>query len=425
MMLAAGYGWQIGTLVGLLVASGFFSGSETALFTLKHSDRRAFAASASLSARWATGLLARPQRLLTTLLLGNMIVNVAFSASAAMLVLDIRAAGAAAWVVVLASLAPLLAVILFGEVTPKMLALTVSRRWALLAAMPIRVLQWAAGPVLWGLENGFIWPLTRVLAPTRAKTGEITPEQLAALMALSSKRGMIDPAAGDLLGEIVELADIRAGDVMVPRVDMVAMDLDAGAAAIVERFRETRLKKIPVYRGDLDNLLGVIHTKQLMLSPETPLDEMVHPVTILPVAATLEKVLLQFRRAGSQLAIVVDEYGGTAGLVTLEDVLEEIVGDIHAPNDPDAPPAIVKISETEYELAGHCSIRDWADAFALPPEDLPRISTLGGLVTARLGRIPRVEDVVHYRNLILTVTAMHRRRVAAIRVQLQSREGGA
>jgi putative hemolysin len=412
----AQFGWQIVVLIACLLASAFFSGSETALFTLTRSELQELAASRHWLARLAGRLARKPRSLLNTLLLGNMLVNIGFSATAAVLVLELESADQPAWVVGLASVAPLLTVLLVGEVTPKMLAWTVARKWALLAALPIDILRRVFLPVLWILDVGIVRPFTKILAPSSTKaTTDITAEELAGLMRLSAQRGVLARDVGDMLHEIVELTDVTAGEIMIPRVDVVAFDVEKPVAELIELFRETGFRKIPVYRGDLDSVLGVVHAKRLLLHPETPLEQLIRPVSFLPEAANLEKLLAQFRKTRQQMAVVVDEYGGTAGLVTLEDVLEEIVGDIPDYREEPSRPAVQKLTPTRYLVSGDLSIRDWAEAFGLEPVK-GRISTIGGLAATLLHRIPREGDSVDYHNLRLTVHAMRRRRVEAVRL---------
>lgn len=422
ILAATGAGWEMGVLGVTLVLSAFFSGSETALFTLSPADLQRFRATGGLGARSVVLLMRRPGRLLNSLLLGNMVVNIAFSATAAVLVLELQHAGRDAWVVGMASVAPLLAVILFGEVTPKMLAYSVARQWSVVVAWPIVLLQRVFVPVLWFLERVLVNPLTRLVAPHAATEPFITAEELSALMALSARRGILDPDAGEMLQEIVQLKDLHARDVMVPRLEVVGFDIAHDRAELIDLFRKTRLRKMPVFEGDLDHVQGVIHAKRVLMQPDGDLRGMVRPVSYLPEAADLERVLHHFRSRHTQMAIVVDEYGGTSGLITLEDVLEEIVGDIRDIDEAEPPPAVRKISEREYVLSGRLLVRDWAEMFDLEPVE-KRISSLGGLVTQLLGRIPQVGDVVSYRNLRFTVTALRGRRVHTLRLELQ--EGGA
>jgi CBS domain containing-hemolysin-like protein len=370
-------------------------------------------------------LLQRPRRLLSTLLLSNTLVNIAFSAIAAVLVIDFQRLVGVGWLAGIFSIIPLLALILFGEVSPKMLAYAIPERWSLLAGTAIIALVKIMAPLVWIQEQLLVGPFTRILAP-RVRESHITPDELGALMSLSAERGFIEQDVNDLLQEIVELTDIHVADVMVPRVDIIAHNLDDGMEALIELFQRTHLRKIPVYRGDLDHLEGVVHARRLLLHYQQAtapgsLDNMIRPVPFVPESANLERLLQHFRQAKRQLAFVVDEYGGTAGLISLEDVLEEIVGNIPDIREAVGPPAVEKVSPTEYHVAGELSIHDWADAFGSEHHD-PRVSTLGGLITSLLGHIPRPGESVTYHNLSLTVQSVRHCRVERVCVQLIDRE---
>ncbi len=412
----ASHGWRFGVLGGLLACSGFFSGSETAFFSLSrgqlHRMRRGWA-----GGRLAAGLMDSPQRLLNALLFGNLLVNVAYAGISALITLELTRSDVPPWAPVAASVGPLLVLILVGEVTPKMLAITGAYRWSSIAAGPLAVFTRAAAPVLWVLERALVAPLTRLIAPSPGPTADITAKELGGLMALSAKRGVIDHDANALLQEIVELTDLRVCDIMVPRVDMISYDVGGPREGLVELFRRTRLRKVPVYSGHVDNIIGVVHAKRLLLREGAALSQLVVKVPFVPEAASVERVLMQFRVTQTQMAVVVDEYGGTAGLVTLEDVLEEIVGDIPDPHDLQRGPAVQQMDKGQYLIDGDLAIHEWVDAFKI---DLSgkRISTVGGFVTSLIGRIPSVGDTAGCRNLRFTVVSMRRRRVGLLRLEL-------
>ena len=413
----AAHGWQLLVMLVLLAASGLISSSETALFNLTRAQLARMRASDRPRVRLAASLMGRPRRLLNSLLLGNLLVNVGFSAMAAVMILSARARGLAGWLTAALSIAPPLAVIFFGEVTPKMVALLVGQRWAAVVAGPVVVLVKTLSPAVRAFEGALVRPLTRLLAPHQAGPPDLTAEELVRLLDLSARRGIIDRDANDLLREIVQLADVRAGDIMVPRVDVVGYDVDDAPGGLVELFRRTRLRRVPVYEGAMDHVVGVVQAKRLLLKPDTPLRQLVEPVSFIPAAANLEKVLLQFRAKQKQMAMVVDEYGGTAGLITLEDVLEEIVGDIPDPDEAARGPAVEQVAERQYVIDGNLPLRAWVGL--LPAETAQaRVSTFGGLVTSMLGHLPAVGESVTYHNLRLTVEQMRRRRVGRLRLDL-------
>ncbi|MCE5325356.1 MAG: hemolysin family protein [Planctomycetaceae bacterium] len=402
-------------LAALLGASSFFSGSETALFSLSPGAIQQLRARGR-SGRLAAGLLDRPAVLLQALLLGNMLVNVAFASVAATLSLHMLQAYSAHWVAVLVTLGPLLALILLAEVLPKLLAVSHAQRVAMLVSWPAAALVKTAGPVLWVLQRVLIGPLTRLAAGGQPARREITPDELAAVLALSAKRGAIDTDAHSLLQEIMELTDLRARDIMVPRVDMVAFEINGPRAVLAGLLARTHLRKVPVYQDHLDNILGVIHAKTLLLRPQTPLRELVARAAFVPEAARLERVLLQFRVTRMQMAIVVDEYGGTAGLITLQDVLEEMVGDLPDPFSPEEA-AVAAQRDGSYLLDGNLPVHELADALKM--NLAPRhISTIGGFVTSLIGRIAHEGETVAFRNLQFTVVSMRKRRIGKLRLEL-------
>lgn len=404
------------TLVVLLIFSGFFSGSETALFNLTRGQLHRMRNSRG-SAAIVVSLMSQPLRTLHTLLLSNLLVNVAYSSIAAVIVLDMPKLGLSTGLAVMISLVPLLVLILLGEVAPKMLAYLLQERWALAVAMIVAVLGKILASPLWVLDRLVVGPMTRILVPNRTENADITNNELSSVLDLSAKRGIIDHDANALLQEIFELTDLRVADVMVPRVDMVAYDINESPHGLLELFRKTRLRRIPVYEGNIDNVLGLIHAKRLLLQNQSALRDLIVPAVFVPEAGNLERLLLQLRVKRAQTAIVVDEYGGTAGLVTLQDVLEEIVGEIPEADRMDQPPAVEQIDPQTYMINANLAIHEWADAFTI---DLSgsRISTVGGFVTSLLGRIPRRADQATYRNLRFTVESMRGSRIGRLKLEL-------
>lgn len=398
----------------LLVCAAFFNAAETAMFGLTRAQLYHLKNSGPLG-RLVNSLMARPRRVLNIVLLGNMLVTTAYAANWAVLALDMAHGGASAVTIALLTLLSVLVLILVAEITPKTLALLAGQKLAPLLATPLAGVGKVFAPLLWVMERVFVWPLTRILAP-QAEPHRFTADELAAMLDLSARRGVIDLEVNALLQEVVSLKDIRARDIMVPRVDLIACEVGSTPEHISDLFRKSHLRRIPVYEGDLDHLLGVLPAKRFLLSPGKSPRELLAKVPFVPEAANIERVLLQFRVTRTQLAIVVDEYGGTAGLVTLEDVLEEIVGDIPDPHVATGP-MVERVGQHQYLVDGELPIHQWSDVFQT---DLARgrISTVGGFVTSMLGRLPKAGDTVVYRNLKFTVESMRRRRIEKLRLEL-------
>ncbi|MFW6153922.1 MAG: hemolysin family protein [Planctomycetota bacterium] len=402
----------------LLVGSGFFSGSETALFSLSRVQMLRFSESHHRGGHAVHWLLQRPHRLLMVILLGNQLVNVAFFAVATALIVNAQDVTALRPYRGVLAAVPLVGVILLGEVAPKNLALSAPAAFSRTVALPLALLVRVLGPVTVAFGVWVIDPLTRLFTPSEAAPPALRPGELTELLEMSARRGGITPDESAWLQEVICLSRRRIRQIMTPRVDIVAYDVGQPASGLIELFRRTGLVKIPVYRGDLDHTLGLVYAKELLLSPSTPLADLARPVLYVPEAGTVDKLLVQFRHAGVQMAIVVDEYGGTAGLVTLEDALEEIVGDLADEGEQVAEP-VRQVGPNDYLVRGDLAIHGWPNVFGV---DLPaeRISTIAGLVMSLLGRVPAVGDEVRTRNLHLTVEAMRGMRVRLVRLRIES-----
>jgi len=411
--------WELLLLALLLACSGFFSGTETALFNLTRGQLYRFSKSKSRLGPMVASLMRRPRRLLQTLLLGNMLVNVAYEAVAAVMIIALGRRGLHAGAAVALAAVPVFVLILVGEVIPKMLAYRFAERWAVAAVGPLSFLCRLLRPVVWALETSLVMPISRLIAPHRPAQADITASELFALLDLSAKRGLIGQDAGALMQEIVHLTGIRVCDIMVPRVDVISYDVHDPSQGLIDLFARTRLRKVPVYDGKIDNVLGVIHAKRLLLNRSRPLRELVSPVVFIPEAANIERALLQFRVRRAQTAMVVDEYGGIAGLVTLEDIAEQIVGDIEETQQTPRGKPVRRIARGVYMLDGDLAIHEWAQAFGIDLAER-RVSTVGGFMTSLLGRIPVVGDQAAYRNLNFTVEQMRGRRVSLVRLELEA-----
>jgi putative hemolysin len=409
-------------LVALLALSAAFSGSEAVLFSLSPAQLEKYRAGSARLRRLVPRLLARPQQLLTTILTGNTAVNtLVFAVS--YVFFSRLAEQVGAWVTPLSALVSVLLVVVFGEVVPKVIGITLADRLAPWCAAFVSAVSTVAGPVARLIEIAIARPCERLLwgrkAPRESTHAELTAEELKALLELSRRRGQLDDVETRFLREIIDFSATRVRDVMVPRVEVVAYDVDAPAEGLRDLMRQTRRKKVPVYCGSIDNIVGLVYAKVLFLNPDRKLRELLSPVHFVPELATCEHLLLHFRQTRTQLAIVVDEYGGMAGLVTLEDVLEQIVGELQTPEAAPEEPDIIPISSTEYDISGKLDVRYWAQTCALPPQ-AERVVTVGGLVQARLGRPAQVGDVVRLGNVEMQVTSLQRRRVHRLRLRLHA-----
>ena len=409
------------TLILLLVVlSGTFSGSETVLFSLTPAQLQHEAASGNPFRRITAQLMQRPKRTLTTILLANTAVNVLLFATSYVLFRGL-AARVGAWVTPVAGVGSVLLVVVCGEVVPKVLGVTLADKLSPFSATVVHFSGYVLGPLGRLLDLMVVEPLTRLIfgrpGSRSASEHDLSTTELKTLLEMSRRSGLINRIEDGYLREVIDLSEIRVRDIMVPRVEVQMCDVNAPPEGLRGLMRAAHLTKIPVYDGSIDNMVGLVYAKLLFFQPERPLRALVTPVRFVPELITAEQLLQHFRKTQSQIALVVDEFGGMAGLVTLEDVLEVIVGEIHDPEDQQLEPEITQLSETEYEVSGRLSVHYWVETFGIAGLT-DRVATVGGLVTARLGRPARIDDVAYIGNVELRVTTVSGRRIERLRLTL-------
>ena len=405
---------HITLMLVLLACSAFFSGSETAFFNLSSRQSRLLRESRHKVQNLVARLLDRPGQLLNSLLFGNMTVNVLYYAVASVFTITVKkevglaAAGATA----VTSFALL---VLVGEILPKSLAYANSRSLSVTAAVPTFLWLKAFAPLEFAFKVFVLEPVLRVLlGPVRAPKA-ITVRDFRSLIDTTRKLGLITADENKLMTEVVEIGFLKVRHVMRPRVDMVACSVAKSPDSAIELMRENGLTKLPVYARRIDDIVGVVHLRQLLLRPGVPLENLVEPIHFVPEQKTIESLLEFFRRSRSDTAIVVDEYGGIAGAVRLEDIAEELLGQIEL---TDGTEPIEQMGPFEYRLSGNLAIHDWAEAFGVDVTET-RICTVGGLVTALLGKIPKTGDVAYLKNLKFTVEKVRKHRIESLVLTLE------
>jgi len=408
--------WMLVGCLLLLIGSAFFSGSETALFGITQAQRRVLRERQPTVARIVDALLANQRMLLITIMLGNMTINALYFVMSSVIMLR---SGYGATGQLVMGLGFLLVIVLFGEVLPKMTA--TSKRFLFLGVTcaPLLAIHQLNTPLRLLVDALVMTPASRLAAPANAPP-ELDADELRSLLDVSEERGVIDDDEQRLLREVLEISRYRVRDVMTPRVRMLAVTADATSDDVRDVLRTKRLTKIPVYGESLDDILGVLHVKRYLLDSarrEVPMTPYLSRAQYVPVMATLEQLLTHFRQTFSQSAIVVDEFGGTAGIVSVEDVVEELVGDIMR-DDALEVPAPTLIGLNTWEVDGEIGIHDWTDAFGASTESIP-VATLGGLITHQLGRAAVVDDVVMLGNVEMRVAAVDGTRVRTVIVQLR------
>ncbi|MHC4197321.1 MAG: hemolysin family protein [Planctomycetota bacterium] len=405
----------------LLFLSALFSSSETALFSLGKEDVKRLKGEDSRIARILADLVGSPKKLLITILMGNTAVNVAFYSTSFVLSQEILRSGAPnasfwAWSVGLFSL---LAVIIVGEVIPKGIAVRIPEHLSRVVAVPISVVERLLLP--------FRIPVTLILdvlgrffVSGEDKEPYVTTEELKVMLALSERHGVVEPMERTMIHAVLDFGRMRVKDAMVPRVDMTAFDISGPVEDFLELVRETVHKKIPVYEENRDNILGVVYAKDVFLNPDADIRGMIRTVPFVPETKTVESLLREFRREHQQMAIVADEYGGTAGLITLEDILEEVVGEIQDETEGYEEP-IRKFGSNKYLVHGSISLMDWCETFGFELD--PVADTIGGYVVSLLGHIPQRNDSATHKNIVFTVKEVRKRRITRLLVEFVEDKG--
>jgi CBS domain containing-hemolysin-like protein len=398
----------------LLCCSAFFSGAETAFFNLSRRQRKLLRESEHKIQKLAARLLDKPSQLLSCLLFGNIVVNVLFFAAASILTGRV---GRQIGVVAGTSMALLAfaVLVLFGEILPKSLAYGNSRSFSVAAGLPALFFLRIFAPVVYVFRLLIVEPTLRLLLGPRKHPKPITTGEFKSLIEQVRKRGLLTSDENKLLTEIIELGFLKVRHVMRPRVDMMACAVTEPSERALEMMQKNGRTKLPVYAGSIDNIVGMVYLRQILLNPDAALDKLVERVHFVPEQKTVESLLEFFRRSHTDIAVVVDEYGGIAGSVRLEDIAEELVGPIELAGgiEPVEP-----VGPIEYRLGGNLAVHDWAGVFGIELAET-RFSTIGGLVTALLGKIPSSGDVARLKNLKFTVERVRKHRIETLILTLE------
>ncbi|HEX2986658.1 MAG TPA: hemolysin family protein, partial [Chloroflexota bacterium] len=316
------------------------------------------------------------------------------------------------------------ATLVVGELAPKNLAIMRAEPIALTLSGPVNFLSRVAAPLVWVLTSTTGLVMKLVGGPDRVRISPITEEEIMAMVASGEEAGVVEPTERKLIDEVFEFGDTITEEVMVPRVDVRALSRDTTVAEARKAIVETGHTRLPVYEGSLDNIIGVIHAKDVLqeLPPDAPDEQVNRAVTSImrrayhvPGSKRVAELLPELQRQQLHLAVVVDEYGGTAGIVTLDNLLEEIVGPIRDEYDAREEPDIQMIGEEQAVVSGGADLGDVGSALEVDLET-EGVDTIGGLVYARLGRIPVEGDSVELPDALVEVISMRGRRVWKARV---------
>ncbi|MBU3811318.1 MAG: hemolysin family protein [Candidatus Niameybacter stercoravium] len=407
---------QLVVLVILLMGSAFFSASETALMSISKIDARHMVDQNIKNAKIVSKLVEDPNKLLGAILVGNNIVNIGASSLATVVATDIFQSGGAG----IATGVMTILVLIFGEITPKSLSTQKSQEVACFVARPISLVVLIFNPVVKVLM--FISNLIIRLFGGQIDTSKpfITTDELKTIVTVSHEEGVLEEEEKEMIYNVFGFGDSYTKDVMIPRTDMIAVDVNATYDEIIELYKQEQFSRMPVYQESHDNIIGVIYMKDLLLKQFDPKDfiisDFLRDVYFVHEFKRIDELFKEMRSKKIGMAIVVDEYGGTSGIVTLEDLIEEIVGDIDDEYDM-TEDSFVKIADKEYLVDGSFRISDFNDELNLDISS-NEFDSIGGFIIGLLDRFPDEGEVVVYDDITFKVEETMNNRINKLRILL-------
>lgn len=407
---------QLLVLVVLLVLSAFFSSSETALTTVNKIRIRTLAEAGDSRAIILLKVVEEQGKMLSAILIGNNIVNL--TASSLMTTLTISLLGSKA--VGFATGILTLLILVFGEITPKTLSTISAETIALKDAKIIYGLMVVLTPVIYVVNQLSLAVLLLMRVDPNAKRDTITEDELRTIVEVSHEEGVIESEEKKMINNVFDFGDSVAKDVMVPRIDMTMADVNASYDELIDIFREEKYTRIPVYEENTDNVIGIVNMKDLLLIDDREnfhiRDYLREPLYTYEYKKTAE-LMVEMRQTFNNIVIVLDEYGATAGLITLEDMLEEIVGEIRDEYDEDEEDSLIETAPGQYSVEGAMKLDDLNDRLGLELES-EDYDSVGGLVIGLLDHLPDEGEEVEENGIRFIVEKVDKNRIDRIKLVL-------
>ena len=406
---------QLITVIILLSLSAFFSSSETALTTVNQIRMRTLADNGDKRAARVLRVTGNPGKMLSAILIGNNIVNLSASSISTSLAIHLfgnTGAGIATGILTFL-------ILIFGEVTPKTMATIKADSMSLTVAAPIGLLMKILTPVIFIINKLSLGLMFLLHVNIKDAQKKMTEEELRTIVDVSQENGVIEHEERDMIHNLFDFGDAEAKEIMVPRIDMTFVQADATYQEVLDIFRQDMFTRLPVYEDSTDNVIGIINMKDFLLQNDTP-EFSVRNLLREPYFTYEHKntadLFLEMRN--SSFAIVLDEYGVTAGLITLEDLLEEIVGEIRDEYDADEEDDITRISDREFYVLGSANLNDVSEALSLhfTSDDY---DTIGGYCLGLLDHLPEKNEIILTdNNILLRIDRMEKNRIERIYIRL-------
>ncbi len=400
------------TMAVLILFSAYFSATETAFSSMNRTRVKTQADKGSRAAALVIELSDNYDKLISTILIGNNIVNIATASLGTLMFVELYGdLGATISTVVVT-----IVVLIFGEITPKSIAKDCPEKFAMFSASFMKLLMFL-----------FV-PLTAVFSAWKKLVGKVlklnpndkmSQEELLTFVDEVQQSGSIDQEEGTLLHNAIEFSECAAEDILTHRVDLEAVSLEAGKEEIARSFTKTRYSRLLAYSGTIDNIVGVIHQKDFYSGSgvtEREVKDILSPVIFVSQSIPISGILRQMQKEKVHIAVVLDEYGGTYGIVTMEDILEELVGEIWDEHD-EVTEVFRQLGETSWQVDGGVDVKDFLEFFQLKSDT--EATSLHGWVSQQLGRIPREGDTFQCGTVSVTVSSLQRHRVTSLQVMIK------
>ena len=416
--------WPYIGIVCLIVLSAFFSGSEISYSSANRLRLKSAADSGKKSAKLAYAIYQAYDTALITILIGNNLVNIAASSLATVIAVSLLG-DSGAWV---ATFVMTLLILTFGEIVPKIIAAQSADDFARAVSLPLSVLMTLLRPLTWLIAK-LLAGFDRLWKKRLPEGPSVTEDDLETILDTVEDEGVIDEDRCDLLQSALDFDEVLAYEIITPRVDMTAVDIDDPAEKNLSVILDSPFSRIPVYRDTVDNIIGVLHLNRVLkdLTEENEIDlrSLMMPAVFVYKTMPLPNVLQTMKRTKSHLVIVTDEYGGTMGVLSMEDVLEQLVGDIWDESDR-VEDEVIDLGGGRYDVDADMRLADFFDEMNIDDRDLDDDSaTLGGWAIEQLGHYPRTGDSFHYENLTITVKKRRKLRVIRLLVTVHPPEAAA
>ena len=407
---------QLIILLILLGLSAFFSSAETALTTVNKIRIRSLAEDGNKRAKTVLKITDDSGKMLSAILIGNNIVNL----SAASLTTSLAYSFGGSMVAIASGILTVL-ILLFGEITPKTMATIHAEKMALIYAPIISIFMKVMTPVIFIINGLSIGVLFLLRVDPNAKNDLMTETELRTIVDVSHEDGVIESDEREMIYNVFDLGDAKAKDVMVPRVHVTFADVNSTYEELLDIFREDKFTRLPIFEDTTDNVVGTINMKDLLLYDNTKefhIRDILREAYFTYEYKSISEWLVEMRQASFNIAIVLDEYGETAGLITLEDILEEIVGEIHDEYDENEEDFVQEVSEREYIIEGSMNLDDLNDRLDLDLNS-EEYDSLGGFIIERLDRLPEAGDsIVTEEGIRMVVEKLDKNRIEKVHVYL-------